>query len=184
MNHTYKIFVGYFSKNHTKKKVAQYVLKSTSHATTISVHSTPCGISGQVYYCCLGFPKKNQAEKAVKALLKNRYHQMQLLVRPWIERTAANERRLANWRDQDRDGPERRKEERRHYHHPRETTRARAKEQIAAAAANLAEAAQKPPPDHSSYLVSEVVMAKDPDGQASMPESALSDSSIVIRGKF
>jgi len=183
MQPVHKIFVGYFSKNHTKKKAALYVLRLTSHAQTISVHATPCGVSGKVYYCCLGFPKQSHADRAIKALHKKRYHGMQLLTRSWIERTAANERRENNWREHDWEGPERRKQERRHYHHlqvlSQPGTGAAASADAAKALDNL-----QPPSDHSSYLASEVMAAKEKAGQTSMPESELSDSTIVIREKF
>jgi len=102
---SYRIFVGYFSKNHGKKKIAVNLLHLVSHVVTISVHATPCGVSGQVYYSCLGFAQQSHADKAMKLLKKSRYHGMSLVIRPWVERTAANERRVANWRDQQWPGP-------------------------------------------------------------------------------
>jgi len=103
------------------------------------------------------------------------------VISPWVERTAANERRVANWRDQQWPGPERRLAERRHYRHAADSAAAPGKEKVPPGSPFPSD---RPPPDHSSYLTSEVMAAKRDVGQDSLPESQLNDSSIVISGKF
>jgi len=183
MQPTHKVFTGYFSKNHTKKKVALHVLRLTPHAKTISVHATACGVSGQVYYCCVGFSKQHQADKAVKVLQKKFYNGIQLLARTWIGRTAANERREPNWRNHDWDGTERRRSERRRYHHNKKRLQQGGKGPAITDSSDKRFLSPQPK-DCRSYLTSEVVTAREHNGQSSLPESELNDSSVLISGKF
>jgi hypothetical protein len=110
-----KVFVGYLSTNLTPAKIADSISDLCPDVIEIQVMRKRVGFQSQVYCCALSFASENRRSEALTQLGAKTLKGHTLICRPWVERSAANERRDVYWRNRDWNRQERRSKDRREY---------------------------------------------------------------------
>lgn len=115
MHQDAKLFVGFFRSNIPSVAIAKFLHSVCKRSTGIRVYTRVMAGDSTVKYCCVDFETERRAFHAGQLLGHVQFQGHVLLARPWVERTAANERRDVNWRTASWTGRERRRGERRRY---------------------------------------------------------------------
>ena len=119
MRKQFLLFVGYFKRSVNKKVLVGILKKNCPDVRFIDLYECARGETGKAYCCKLTFDSKASLKQAAKILRKFNIKGRRLVVRGWVERTAANERRNINWRKTpDFSGECKRKKDRRRYRAP------------------------------------------------------------------
>ncbi len=111
-----KVFVGYMSTNLTPAKIADTISDFCPDVIEIQVMRKRVGFQSQVYCCALAFATEKRRSEALTQLASRILKDQKLICRPWVERSAANERRDVYWRTRAWNRTERRFTDRRVYH--------------------------------------------------------------------
>lgn len=119
MRKQFPLFVGYFKSGINRKTVVGFLRENCPGIRFIDLYRCTSRESGKAYCCKLTFDSKRSLERATKTLSKRSIKGRNFVVRDWIERTAANERRNVNWRtNPDFNGECKRRQDRRRYQKP------------------------------------------------------------------
>ena len=119
MRKQFLLFIGYFKSSVNKKGLVGILKKNCPDMRFIDLYECVRGEARKAYCCRLTFDSKGSLKQAAKSLRKFNIKRRRLVVRGWVERTAANERRNVNWRKTpDFNGERRRKKDRRCYQAP------------------------------------------------------------------
>jgi hypothetical protein len=110
-----KVFVGYFDSDTEPLQIVGVLKKRCAGVVAIEVHRKLIGTTGKVYCCCMTFRSIAAAKQAIERLQNLVVRGNRVLVRRWVERTAANERRDIHWRDCAYQAIDKRERERRNY---------------------------------------------------------------------
>lgn len=113
------LFIGYFRSDFRQEKLQSLIKSFCPGIMRLDVRKKKIGFVGSVYYAQADFSDVHFTEDAARFLSGRKLFGHPLIVRSWVERTAANERRIVGWRGQHWSGTERRIGERRTYREPR-----------------------------------------------------------------
>ena len=98
MRKHFRLFVGYFKSSVNKKGFVGILKKNCPDMRFIDLYECVRGEAGNAYCYKLTFDSKGSLEQAAKSLSNFSIKGRSLVVRGWVERTGANERRTVNWR--------------------------------------------------------------------------------------
>jgi hypothetical protein len=110
-----RLFIGYFSNKNRPRKLAGFLAQVTPELEKIWIIRKLIRFDSKSYCCCLQYPTEKSAKAAWKKLFGLQKPDKQLVLRPWVRRTGANERRDIGWRSKDWPMGERRSRERRNF---------------------------------------------------------------------
>jgi hypothetical protein len=115
----FALLVGYFKIRINKKSLVGFLRQNCPGIMLIELYQCTSSEAKKAYCCKLTFDSKSSLKRAVKTLRKGNIKGRSFVIREWIERTAANERRDVNWRmGSESSGQCERKKDRRQYHKP------------------------------------------------------------------
>ncbi len=111
----YSLFVGYFPVSVPLENLLSFLQAKCRNLQRVSVGRMKGGSGRGMLICRVDFAARESALTSMNVLSGLHLADLQLLARPWVNRTEANERRDVGWRRKSWNRQERRLRERRNH---------------------------------------------------------------------